>query len=52
MVQLIPCELLNDELVIRLILIERFDDVVPIPPRVFDGDIELEARAIGIANYV
>jgi hypothetical protein len=45
-------ELFADELVERLVLIERLHDVVPIPPGVFVRKIYFESIRIGVARYI
>src|SRR5207247_370330 len=45
-------DLLADELIVRLVRVERGDDVVSIPPRFGKGEVALLAGALGEARHV
>src|SRR2546427_362535 len=46
------CELLDDELVVRHVGLERVDDPVTIPPGVADGTIALESAGLAVPHQV
>ncbi len=50
--QQIARQLLAQELVIGLVLVERLDDVVAIPPGVRKGEVDVLARALRVACHV
>ena len=45
-------ELLGDEAVVRLVFVERANDVVAIPPRVLQGNAAADSRGVGIVRDV
>ena len=47
-----PRDLLADELVVRLVVVERVDHVVAVAPRVRPRVVLLEARRVGVAGHV
>jgi hypothetical protein len=49
---LVARELFTNELIVRLIVVERFDHVIAIAPRLGTIHVELEAARIGVANQV
>ena len=51
-VELVSGQLFADELRVRLVLVERVDDVVAVAPAFGAIDVELEAARIGIANEI
>ena len=50
--QLVAGKLLADELVVRLVVVERADDVVAVPPGVWLRPVALEAVGLGVADQV
>ena len=50
--RLVAGELLDDEAVVRLVGVERADDVVAVPPGVGPGLVELVAVGVGVAGQV
>ena len=50
--QQVAGELLEDELVVRLVGVERGDDVVAVAPGVAVGDVLVQAVGVGVAGHV
>jgi hypothetical protein len=51
-VELIASQVLDNELVVRLIRIEGLNHIIAITPGVFYRDVVLEPGAVGVASYV
>ena len=47
-----PASLLADELVVGLVVVERVDDVVAIPPGVGVSEVLVHAVGVGVAGHV
>src|SRR5581483_4883883 len=51
-IDLVSRKLFNDELVVRLVLVERLDQVIAIPPRGFEVSVVLVAGTVGVAGHI
>ena len=52
LVKLVAGNLLDEELVVGLVLVQRLDHIVPIPPSCIQGAVMLETRALREADHI